>query len=133
MTPIRGRRIVRKRGKNFPLPAGAFYVGKPTHRANPFAGRQWGHAKSVMLHRRWLAHNLGALTLEELGFCPAEIDSLQRLRIRVLNNIDELIGADLACCCPASISVTLAIFRSSGGRAALAADFFRASSPSSDP
>ena len=102
MTPIRGRRIVRKRGKNFPLPAGAFYVGKPTHRANPFAGRHWGHAKSVMLHRRWLAHNLGALTLEELGFCPAEIDSLQRLRIRVLNNIDELIGADLACWCPAS-------------------------------
>lgn len=69
---------------------------------NPFQARQWGHAKSVILHERWLAGRLGALTLERLGFCPGEIDALERLRARVLARLHTLAGLDLACWCPLS-------------------------------
>jgi hypothetical protein len=62
--------------------------------------RKWGHAKAVNLHRRWLDGELGALSLERLGFCPAEIDALVRLRARVLDRLRELASADMACWCP---------------------------------
>lgn len=96
------RRIARRRGRNAPLPEGAIYVGRPTMWNNPFSGRQWGHAKSVKLHRRWLNHEIGALTLEKMGFCPAEIDAMERLRIRVLDRLHTLAEHDLACWCPLS-------------------------------
>ena len=98
----RPRRIVRRRGRNSALPAGAIYVGRPTIWNNPFSGRQWGHAKSVKLHRQWLSYEIGALSLEAMGFCPAEIEALERLRARVLDRIHELTGRDLACWCPLS-------------------------------
>jgi hypothetical protein len=82
------------------MPDGATYVGRPTHRGNPFEHRNWGHAKATILHERWLTGRLGALSLERLGFCPAEIDALYRLRTRVLLNLHELVGHDLACWCP---------------------------------
>lgn len=69
---------------------------------NPFQARRWGHAKSVILHREWLRGNLGTLTLERMGFCPAEIEALERLRIRVLTGLHHLAGSDLACWCPTS-------------------------------
>lgn len=65
-------------------------------------GRCWGHAKSVLLHIRWLDGEMGALTLERMGFCPAEIDALDRLRCRVLADLHLLAGHDLACWCPTS-------------------------------
>lgn len=67
---------------------------------NPFANRQWGHARSCILHRRWLEGGIGALTLEKMGFSGAEIDALDRLRIRVLTRMHTLAGKDLACWCP---------------------------------
>lgn len=99
---VRPRRIARRRGRHSPLPEGAIYVGRPTMWNNPFSGRQWGHAKSVKLHRRWLNHEIGVLSLEAMGFCPAEIDALDRLRVRVFDRIHELAGRDLACWCPLS-------------------------------
>lgn len=84
------------------MPADAIYVGRPTMWGNPFAAMRWGHAKSVILHERWLAGDLGALTLERMGFSPAEIDALGRLRISVLTGLHRLAGHDLACWCPAS-------------------------------
>lgn len=95
-------RIQRSRRKGARLPEGAIYVGRPTMWGNPFMGRCWGHAKSVLLHARWLEGQLGALTLEKMGFHPAEIDSLYRLRERVLTNLHRLAGHDLACWCPSS-------------------------------
>ena len=41
----------------------------------------------------------GALTLEKMGFDPAEIDGLDRLRCRVLTYLHRLSGHDLACWC----------------------------------
>ena len=76
------------------------YVGRPTMWGNPFAYRQWGHAKATILHQRWLAGDLGALTLERMSFSPAEIDALGRLRERVLLNLHTLASRDLACWCP---------------------------------
>jgi hypothetical protein len=63
-------------------------------------GRRWGHAKSVILHREWIHFRLGALTLERMGFCPAEIEALDRLRLRVHATMHELVDRDLACWCP---------------------------------
>lgn len=97
----RGNRLRRSRRKGSALPEGAVYVGRPTMWGNPFTHRRWGHAKCVVLHRRWLAGTLGALGLERMGFCPAEIDALARLRARVLDRLPELRGKDLACWCPA--------------------------------
>jgi hypothetical protein len=54
----------------------------------------------VKLHRAWLAGRLSALGLERLGFCPAEVDSLLRLRARVRASIDRLRGTNLVCWCP---------------------------------
>ncbi len=84
------------------MPAGAIYVGRPTIWGNPFQARRWGHAKSVILHDRWLQGRLGALSLERLGFCPGEVDALFRLRARVLTNLHQLAAHDLACWCPLS-------------------------------
>lgn len=96
------KRVQRSRRKGTTTPQGAIYVGRPTMWGNPFAGRRWGHAKSVILHQNWLAGHLGALTLERMGFSPAEIDALGRLRARVLTNLHTLAGRDLACWCPLS-------------------------------
>jgi hypothetical protein len=95
----RAKRICRPRGKGKKLPGGAVYVGRPTMWGNPFMGRRWKHAKSVILHRRWLLGGLGALTLERLGFSLGEIEALDRLRLRIHANIHRLAGKDLACWC----------------------------------
>ncbi len=68
--------------------------------ANPFDPARFGHAKSVLLHRRWLAAELGARSLERMGYCPAEIDALTRLRRRVLSRLPDLQGAHIECWCP---------------------------------
>jgi hypothetical protein len=67
---------------------------------NPFMVDRWGHARSVILHKEWLAGRVGALTLENMGFSPAEIDAIERLRCRVLTHLHQLAGKDLACWCP---------------------------------
>jgi hypothetical protein len=69
---------------------------------NPFTLQRFGHAKSVILHRAWLKGQLGDLTLERMGFCPAQIEALHRLRQRVLDNLHTLVGLDLVCWCPQS-------------------------------
>lgn len=100
MTFPRANRVQRPRKKGSPLPEGAVWAGRGSLWSNPFFGRRWGHAKSVILHRRWLNFELGALTLERMGFCPAEVEALFRLRIRVLTNLHRLAECDLACSCP---------------------------------
>ena len=96
----RSNRVYRRRTRGWTMPEGAVYVGRPTMWGNPFMGRQWGHAKSVQLHRRWLNGQIGALTLERMGFCPSEVDALDRLRARVLTSLHTLAGRHLACWCP---------------------------------
>lgn len=93
-------RIQRSRKRGARLPEGAIYVGRPTMWGNPFQDRAGGHARSVIVHREWLAGRIGALTLEGMGFSPSEIDALERLRARVLVNLHRLAGNDLACWCP---------------------------------
>ena len=94
------RRLQRSRRKGASTPEGARYVGRPTVFGNPFTLARFGHARAVALHRRWLTFRLGAMTLEKLGFTPAEIDTLDRLRGRVLERLPELRGRDLQCWCP---------------------------------
>lgn len=96
------QRVQRSRRKGAPAPDGSVYVGRPTIWGNPFQARGYGHAKSVILHKSWLAGQIGALTLERMGFSPAEIDALSRLRERVLTNLHRLAGRNLACWCPLS-------------------------------
>lgn len=99
---VRGRRLQRSRKKGYRTPPGAIYGGRPGLLGNPFDWRRFGHARSVRLHRRWLAGRLGALSLERLGFSPAEIDALTRLRARVLAALPALRGRDIQCWCPLS-------------------------------
>lgn len=94
------RRIQRSRKKGSALPEGTVYVGRPTIWGNPFTDRGMNHARSVIIHRQWLAGRLGALTLERMGFSTGEIEALARLRERILIKMHELEGKDLACWCP---------------------------------
>lgn len=100
MHPHRASRVCRSRRRGTPLPEGTIYVGRPTLWGNPFMGRRWGHAKSIVLHRRWLFGQLGALSLERMGFSLGEVEALDRLRQRVFANLHRLQGMNLACWCP---------------------------------
>lgn len=94
------RRLQRSRGRGSRTPEGARYVGRPTIFGNPFRSDRFGHARSVKLHRAWLEGSIAALTLERLGFCPAEIDILFSRRARIFDRLPELAGVDLVCWCP---------------------------------
>lgn len=67
--------------------------------ANPFNWQRFGFARSYRLHRRWIDGEIGALELGRMGFCPAEIDALFRLRARVLAALPSLAGVDIVCSC----------------------------------
>ena len=77
---------------------------------------------SVKLYSHWIDGELGARLVERLGFHPAEIDSLNRWRARLLPRLAELKGRDLQCWCapnaPCHADVLLSI-------AARGADFDR--------
>lgn len=93
-------RIMRSRKRGSRQPAGAIYVGRPTLWGNPFTIDRWGHQSAIGLHKRWLTAGISALRLEAMGFCPNEIDALERRRCNVLTNLHRLHGHDLACWCP---------------------------------
>lgn len=94
------RRITRPRKRGYRTPPGVVYVGRPTIWANPFRAERFGHARSCRLYRRWLTHELGAMSLEALGFSPHEIDALGRWRRSLLRAIPKLAGRTLQCWCP---------------------------------
>lgn len=68
--------------------------------ANPFRFARFGHARSISLHRLWLAGELTPRMLRRLGFGEHERLALERLRRRVLRRIALLSGRDLQCWCP---------------------------------
>lgn len=94
------KRIARPRKRGTPCPEGSIYVGMPTLWGNPFTSKRFGHARSIILHKQWLEGRIGALTFERMGFCPKEIEALDRKREGVLRNLHRLYGRDLACWCP---------------------------------
>lgn len=100
INPRAPQRLQRSRKKGARTPDGARYVGRPTLFGNPFRADRFGHARSVILHRDWLAGRLSTLRLERLGFCAGEIETLDRRRARVLERISDLAGLDLQCWCP---------------------------------
>lgn len=96
----RAHRIQHSRRKGAIVPPGAVYVGRPTIWGNPFTDRLWGHARSVVLHRRWIRGEIAALTLERLGFDPGEVAALDRKRCAILTRLHQLAGHNLVCWCP---------------------------------
>lgn len=101
ITPARApQRVQRSRKRGHRTPPGVIYVGRFTVFGNPFDAKRFGHARSVLLYRRWIAHELSALQLEALGFCPSEIDALTRWRGRLETRLPDLAGRDLQCWCP---------------------------------
>lgn len=96
------QRIQRPRRKGAPLPPDTIYVGRPTMWGNPFMDRPGiGHARSVILHAKWLEGRIGARMLEEsMRFSLGEIEALDRLRLRVIDRLPDLAGKHLACWCP---------------------------------
>lgn len=95
------RRFARSRRKDAPrgYQLGRVYIGRPSLWANPFLSDRFGHARSVDLHRTWLAGRLPPRRLAVLGFNLCEIDALFRLRRRVLINLPRLAGLNLECWC----------------------------------
>lgn len=96
---LAAKRLQRSRRKGATKPHGAIYVGRPTKFGNPFMVARFGHMKAVRLHRRWIMGQMGALTLESLGFDPGEIDAMFRLLGRVRADLHQLAGHDLVCWC----------------------------------
>lgn len=94
------RRLQRSRRRGARLPEAARYVGRPTMFGNPFPSERYGHARATRLHKAWLEGRISALALEQLGFCPAEVDTILRLRARVRRALPDLRGTDLVCWCP---------------------------------
>ena len=94
------RRLQRSRKRGAKLPPRAVYVGRRTLFGNPFPAERFGHARSVLMHAKWLEGSLSDLELERRGFCAAEIDALHRHRDRVLRNLHRLTRRDIACWCP---------------------------------
>lgn len=93
-------RIMRSRKRGAAMPPGTIYVGRPTLWGNPFMVARFGHLSAVNLHNRWLTVGISALRLEAMGFCPNEIDALDRRRCAVLTGLYRLHGHDLCCWCP---------------------------------
>lgn len=98
------RRLQRSRKRGAKTPDGAVYVGRPTPWANPFRFERFGHARSVLMYDNWMEGALSDLELERRGFCPAEIDSLHRMRDRLQRSIHKLHRKDLVCWCPTTSS-----------------------------
>ena len=86
----RANRVCRRRNRGAALPEGAIYVGRPTMWGNPFMGRRWGHAKGVLLRRRWLRPVPDFDADTELD---AIADSLDRVSIAM--EAEETFGIDL--------------------------------------
>lgn len=72
------KRIQRKRTKGWRMPAGAFYVGRPTRWGNPYPAQCFSFLR---LYRRFLLET------------PVGIELAREARLR-------LRGKDLACWCP---------------------------------
>lgn len=98
----RPKRLQRSRKRGARTPEGAVYVGRGTVFGNPFRSDRFGHARAVLLYRRWISNELSALQLEALGFCPSEIDGLTRWRMRLERNLPRIAGRDLQCWCPST-------------------------------
>jgi hypothetical protein len=92
--------VRRSRKKGAKTPPGVIYCGRPTDRGNPFDWRRFGIARAVRLYEQWFDAKLSALELERLGFSPAEIDALTRMRGRLLAQLPGLRGRPLSCWCP---------------------------------
>ncbi len=92
--------LQRSRKRGWRRPAHAASVSRGTLFSNPFARAQFGHARSILMFEDWLEGSMSDLRLERQGFCPAEIDALHRLRVRVHDNLWRLRRKDLVCSCP---------------------------------
>lgn len=90
------RRIQRSRAKGYRLPENAVFVGRPSRWGNPWrikdaAAAAYGDGRqmAVYAYREWLRGNP-----------DWNSGDLQDRRQRILNDLPELRGRDLACFCP---------------------------------
>jgi hypothetical protein len=112
--------VQRSRKRGYRTPEGVIYVGRPTVYGNPFDAKRFGHARSVLLYRRWISGELGAKSLEAVGFDSHEIDALTRWRGRLLDRLPNLHGRNLQCWCPTTSKwchADVLLTAANGGRA----------------
>ena len=92
------KRIQRKRTKGWRMPDNTVYVGRGTRWGNPFVGDN-----AVSLFRRWLSPE-GFLQWDTFAMIPVGAirynPTVEARRNRMLSNINELRGKNLACWCP---------------------------------
>ncbi len=83
-------RIQRKRTKGWRMPAGTWYVGRPSNWGNPF--------DTADEYEIWLKEN--KIDWDKMGvteFCAGE--DLKKSRLWILDHLPELRGRNLACWC----------------------------------
>lgn len=89
------RRVQRRRVAGEPgMPPGAIYVGRPSRWGNPWptrSGNKHAAAVAVAFFAAWLKFDPAA---------PATSTDMVMRRSRILNDLWELRGRDLACWCP---------------------------------
>lgn len=74
ITPARTpQRLQRSRKRGHRTPPGVIYVGRPTVFNNPFDGKRFGHARSVLLYRRWIARDLQCWCPVTSRWCHADV------------------------------------------------------------
>lgn len=94
------KRLMRSRKRGARLPKDAIWCGRGGVLGNPFRHERFGHARSILMHMKWLEGRLTDLELERWGYCAAEIDALDRLRQRVQRRLVTIRHRDCVCWCP---------------------------------
>lgn len=108
------QRIQRKRTKGWRMPEGAVYVGRPTKWGNPWstgsdgltsgpgmyfsADPEMTQAMIAAMYGDWLELGLDAPAL----MCGGPYPELVARRQRILDEVVQLRGHDLACWCPSN-------------------------------
>jgi Domain of unknown function (DUF4326) len=82
------RRVQRKRVKGWRLPPNTVYVGRPTKWGNPYGASAWGQAKATGMFCALLSDP------------RADSHRHEKHMRRILRDIHELRGKNLACWCP---------------------------------
>jgi hypothetical protein len=115
MSPVR---IQRQRSKDWRMPDGAIYVGRPTLWGNPWTVAEMGvvfglpvaerRAAAVRMYRRELLH-FGMLSDYDYHVSPERWDAADRaIRVSGARSMAEYVpfalrGHDLACWCPLDV------------------------------
>ena len=93
------KRIQRSRARGWKMPAGALYVGRPTHWGNPLVGHGAAEAFWFWVARRTVTLREAVDVFNADGFDVLILDGYEPTQTAAGLPLDELRGRDLVCWC----------------------------------